>query len=60
MTVYNDARFLHCQYPFVVQIDSVAFKSVVSFKCWWKNIVMEEKPASSIDPEDMRFNHKNE
>jgi hypothetical protein len=57
--IYNDARFYTAKIHLSPnKIDSIAFKSVVSFKNanGEKYSNWEQKPASSIDPEDMRFN----
>jgi hypothetical protein len=60
--VYNEARFytakIHLS-PY--KIDSLAFKNVVSFRnaAGEKHSNWETKPAFSIDPEDIRFNAKN-
>jgi hypothetical protein len=59
--VYNDARFYTAKIHLSPNaIDSIAFKSVVSFKnaVGEKYSNWEQTPASSIDPEDMRFNPK--
>jgi hypothetical protein len=59
--VYNDARFYTAKiHSSPNTIDSIAFKSVVSFKnaVGEKYSNWEKKPASSIDPEDLRFNTK--
>jgi hypothetical protein len=59
--IYNDARFYTARIHLSPnKIDSIAFKSVVSFKnaVGEKYSNWDKKPASSIDPEDMRFNTK--
>jgi hypothetical protein len=59
--VYNDARFYTAKIHLSPnKIDSIAFKNVVSFKnaVGEKHSNWEQKPASSIDPEDLRFNPK--
>jgi hypothetical protein len=59
--IYNDARFYTANIHLGSnKIDSIAFKTVVSLKnpAGEKYSNWEKKPASSIDPEDLRFNPK--
>jgi hypothetical protein len=60
-SIYNDARFYTANIHLGSnKMDSISFKSVVSFKnlAGEKYSNWETKPASSIDPEDLRFNPK--